>query len=52
MDWFLCDRDLRKKRVKCQCCPYLETNLLICCANQSTGFYMRATLAFKDLLPT
>ena len=32
--------------------PHIETSQLICCANQLTGFYMRATLAlngFKQL---
>ena len=33
----------------CQCCPYIETNQLICTANQLTGFYVRATLAFNGL---
>ena len=28
-----------------QCCPHIETSQLIRCANQLTGFYMRATLA-------
>ena len=28
-----------------QCCPHIETSQLIPCANQLTGFYMRATLA-------
>ena len=35
---------------KCQCCPHIETSQLICCANQLTGFYMRATLAFNGLM--
>ena len=34
----------------CQCCPQIETNQLICCANQFTGFYMRATLALNGLI--
>ena len=32
-----------------KCCPHIETSQLICCANQLTGFYMRATLAFNGL---
>ena len=27
----------------------METSQLICCANQLTGFYMRATLALNEL---
>ena len=30
-------------------CPHIETSQLICRANQLTGFYMRATLAFNGL---
>ena len=30
-------------------CPPIETNQLIWTANQLTGFYMRATLAFNGL---
>ena len=37
------------KPIKCQCCPHIETSQLICCANQLTGFYMRATLIFNGL---
>ena len=37
------------KHIKCQCCPHIETSQLICCANQLTGFYMRATLALNGL---
>ena len=33
----------------CQCCPHIETSELICCADQLTGFYMRATLALNRL---
>ena len=33
-----------------QCCPHTETSQLIFCANQLTGFYMRATLAFNRLI--
>ena len=32
------------------CCPHVETGQLICCANQLTGFYMRATLAFNGFI--
>ena len=32
-----------------QCCPHIKTSQLICCANQLTGFYMKATLAFNGL---
>ena len=35
--------------MKCQCCSHIETSQLICTANQLTGFYMRATLAFNGL---
>ena len=35
--------------IKCQCCHHIETSQLTCIANQLTGFYMRATLAFKGL---
>ena len=37
------------KPIKCQCCPHVETGQLICPANQLTGFYMSATLAFNGL---
>ena len=37
--------------IKCQCCPHMETSQLICCANQLTGFYMRATLALNGPTP-
>ena len=36
--------------IKCQCWPHIETSQLICTANQLTGFYMRATLAFNELM--
>ena len=36
--------------IKCQCGPHIETSQLFCCANQLTGFYMRATLAFNGLI--
>ena len=29
--------------------PHIETSQLVCCVNQLTGFYMRATLAFNGL---
>ena len=35
--------------VKYQCSPHIETSQLICCANQLTGFCMRATLSFNGL---
>ena len=35
---------------KCQCYPHVETSQLICCANQLTGFYMRATLTLNGLM--
>ena len=35
--------------IKCQCCPHKETSQLICCANQLTGFYMRATQPLNGL---
>ena len=38
--------------IKCQCCPYVETSQLICCANELTGFYMRVTLALKGFTET
>ena len=31
------------------CCPHIEISQLVCCANQLTGFYMRATLVFNGL---
>ena len=34
---------------KCQCCPHIETNQLICCPSQLTGFYIRETLALNGL---
>ena len=36
--------------IKCHCCPHIETCQLICCANQLTGFYMRAKLALNGLI--
>ena len=36
--------------IKCQCCPHIETSQVICCANQLTGFNMRATLALNIIL--
>ena len=38
------------KPIKCQCCPHIETNQLICFANQLTGFCMRARLALNGLM--
>ena len=35
--------------MNCQCCPQIETSHLICCANQLTGFYMKATMALNGL---
>ena len=35
--------------IKCQCWPHIETSQLIWTANQLTGFYMRAPLAFNGL---
>ena len=35
--------------MNCQCCPHIETSKLICTANQLTGFYMTATVAFNGL---
>ena len=42
----------RSQPIKCQCCPHIETSQLICCANQLTGFYMRATLTLNGLILT
>ena len=41
--------EMLSQPIKCQCCPHVETSQLISCANQLTGFYMRATLALKGL---
>ena len=35
---------------KCQSCHHIETSQLIYSANQLTGFYMMATLAFNELI--
>ena len=35
--------------MKFQCFPYVDTNQFIHTANQLTGFYIRATLAFNGL---
>ena len=35
--------------IKCQCHLHIEIIQLIFCANQLTGFYTRATLAFNGL---
>ena len=42
----------RSQPIKCQCCHHIETGQLICIANQSTDFYMKATLAFNGLTIT
>ena len=34
---------------KRQSCHHIETSQLVCRANQLTGFYMMATLAFNEL---
>ena len=34
----------------CQYCSHIETSQLICTANQSTGFYLRTTLALNGLI--
>ena len=52
-----CSQDPRKHEekwnslqlIKCQCCPHIETSQLICFANQLSGFFMRAALAFNWL---
>ena len=38
------------KPIKCQCSPLIETNQLICIANQLTSFYIRPTLKFNGLI--
>ena len=38
------------KPIKYQCCPHIETSQLICCANQLTGFYIRAPMALNELI--
>ena len=43
-------RLISSQPIKCQCCPHVENSQLICCANQLTGFYMRATLALSGLI--
>ena len=35
--------------IKRQSCHHIETSQLSCKANQLTGFYMMATLAFNEL---
>ena len=37
--------------MKCHFCPHIETSQMIYCANQLTGFYMRATMALNGLIP-
>ena len=34
----------------CQCCLHIETSQLLCCANQLTGFYRKATVAINGLI--
>ena len=36
-------------KFKWQCCRHIENSQLTCCANQLTGFYVRARLAFNVL---
>ena len=36
--------------IKWQFCSHIETSQLICCANQLSGFHMRATLAINGLI--
>ena len=36
--------------MKRQSCHPIETSQIICIANQLTGFYMMATLAFNELV--
>ena len=36
--------------IKRQSCNHIETSQLVCSANQLTGFYMMATLAFNELI--
>ena len=38
--------------IKRQSCHHVETNQLICIANQLPGFYMKATFAFNELMLT
>ena len=49
MTTILCINALISQPINCQCCPHIETGQLIYYANQLTGFYMRATLAFSGL---
>ena len=38
------------KPIKCLCCPHIDFALiLICKANQLTGLYLTATIAFNGL---
>ena len=43
--WFLF-----AKLINRQSCHHIETRQLICSANQLSGFYMMATLAFNELI--
>ena len=54
---YLCGRQsesnnthISRRKILTHCCPHIETSQLICKANQLTGFYMRATLAFNGLM--
>ena len=37
-------------KIKCHCSPHIKTSPLICCANQLTDFYMRATQGLNGLI--
>ena len=37
-------------KIKCHCSPPIKTSPLICCANQLTDFYMRATQGLNGLI--
>ena len=50
MKLFKCILYKSSEPIKFQCWPHIETSRLICRANQLTGFYMRATLAFNGLI--
>ena len=42
--------DFSTKIFLVQFCPHIETSQLICCADQFTGFYMRAAVALNGLI--
>ena len=44
------DGSISSYLIKHQSCHHIETSQLIWSANQFTGFYMMATLAFNDLI--